>query len=347
MKNVLVTGGSGFIGFNFINCLLEQYPDVRAINLDKLTYAGNPDGLRDIRYPWRYIFIPGDICSPRVFNILKEFQIDTIVNFAAETHIDKSIDSPYEFVKTNIFGTYNLLECAKKWGKLERFHHISTDEVFGTLEGMEDLAFSETTCYAPNTPYASTKASSDLLCRSYFKTYGMPITISNCSNNYGMYQFPEKLIPMTIYNAVKGNPILVHGDGDHVRDWLYVDDHCDGILRILEAGQVGQTYNLGGESPRTTIEVVETVSRILDKVYQPTEDNKFMTLVKFVNDRPGNDLCYMMDISYIRQELGWSPEHKFEEGIRETVMWYINNWQWLENAINRPEHVNWIKKHNL
>lgn len=343
-KNVLITGGSGFIGNNFIRYLLNQ-PDFsgRIINADKLTYAGNPENLADIApaYPSRYVFQKADICdAAKMEELFSTYHIDTVCHFAAESHVDRSIKTPGNFIQTNIIGTFNLLEAAKTRGDAFRlFHHVSTDEVYGSL-GAEGL-FREDTPYRPNSPYSASKAASDHLVRAYHKTFDLPVTISNCSNNYGPYQFPEKLIPLIILNALEGKPLPVYGDGKNVRDWLYVEDHCEAIWTIMQAGRIGDTYNIGGNAEMENITIVEMICDILDEI-KPTADGKARRhLITFVKDRPGHDRRYAIDFSKIHRELNWSPKESFSSGLRETVAWYLGREKWVEN-IKSGDYLKWI-----
>ncbi|UFS69618.1 dTDP-glucose 4,6-dehydratase [Geomonas sp. RF6] len=333
--NILVTGGCGFIGSNFVRLLLESDRSFRLVNLDKLTYAGNLGNLADLSGDPRYRFVKGDICDREVVDrIIAEESIDRIVHFAAESHVDRSIDGPAEFVRTNVVGTFTLLEAARSaWlggGKdagERRFLHVSTDEVYGSLG--ETGYFTETTPYDPRSPYSASKASSDHLVSAYCHTYALPVLITNCSNNYGPHHFPEKLIPLIILNALKGQELPVYGDGSNVRDWLYVADHCRAILTVLERGVVGETYNIGGNSEKRNLEVVETVCDILDEVAPPLSGNApRRSLIRFVKDRPGHDQRYAIDAGKIRNDLGWTPEVTFEEGIRRTIDWYLANPEW-------------------
>lgn len=357
--SVLVTGGAGFIGSNFIRYMLGQ-PEFtgRIINYDKLTYAGNPLNLLDMEQKFggkRYFFERGDICDyARVNTVLEQYNVSVIVHFAAESHVDRSIFGPKDFIDTNINGTFNLLEAARRfWGtrKDVRFHHISTDEVYGSLG--EDGYFLETTPYDPRSPYSASKASSDHLVRAYFHTYGLQATISNCSNNYGPYHFPEKLIPLVILNAVEGKPLPVYGDGKNIRDWLYVEDHCSAIWLILQRGRTGETYNIGGECEKTNIDVVHTICSILDEAY-PVHANTSMQhrsnpvtcyrdLIAFVPDRPGHDRRYAIDCSKIKRELQWQQRYNFHDGLKSTVLWYLNNREWV-NSVRTGEYARWIEK---
>lgn len=330
---IIVTGGAGFIGSALVRFLIE-HTDHSVLNLDKLTYAGNLESLKCIRNSNRYQFIEVDICGKdRMSQILKRFEPDAVMHLAAESHVDRSIDGPADFIQTNIVGTYNLLECARAyWDSLSldkkatfRFQHISTDEVYGSL-GSEGF-FTETTPYDPRSPYSASKASSDHLVKAWYHTFGLPALITNCSNNYGPYHFPEKLIPLVILNALENRPLPVYGKGDNIRDWLYVEDHARALYLVLSKGEVGQTYNVGGNNERTNLEVVETICDILDE-YVPN-DSRRRELISFVPDRPGHDKRYAIDSSKLRKELGWQPEEDFETGIRKTVQWYLaNEWWW-------------------
>jgi dTDP-glucose 4,6-dehydratase len=347
MKNMLITGGCGFIGSNFIRYLLKEseYPG-RIINIDKLTYAGNPENLADVgkEYPGRYIFIQADICNgTRTGEIFDDYQIDSVCHFAAESHVDRSIVKPDAFIQTNIVGTFNLLEAARsRLGQMIRFHHISTDEVYGSL-GREGY-FTETTSYQPNSPYSASKASSDHLVRAYHKTYGLPVTISNCSNNYGPYQFPEKLIPLMILNGMEGKSLPVYGDGQNVRDWLYVRDHCTAVWMIMKHGANGETYNIGGNGQMENIKLVEIICDILDEIKRLPNRRSRRDLIAFVKDRPGHDLRYAIDYSKLKQALSWRPEVSLETGIRETINWYLTNRQWVDR-VKSGEYQTWIKTH--
>lgn len=340
MKQVLITGGCGFIGSNFVRHTLEHYKEYRLINLDKLTYAGNPGNLTDIENSPRYRFVKGDICdADLVRKIFAEEKIDAVVHFAAESHVDRSITGPAEFIRTNILGTFTLLEAAREaWlkngnsaGKEYRFLHVSTDEVYGSLG--ETGAFQETTPYDPRSPYSASKASSDHLVSAYFHTYGLPTLITNCSNNYGPYQFPEKLIPLVINNALQGKALPVYGDGKNVRDWLYVIDHCEAILTVMHKGKTGETYNIGGNSEKQNIEIVSTICDILDeKVGLLPGEKARRSLVTYVKDRAGHDRRYAIDATKIRTELGWTPQVKFAEGMRKTVEWYLDHQAWIASV---------------
>jgi dTDP-glucose 4,6-dehydratase len=343
MQNILVTGGCGFIGSNFVRLVLERLPDARIFNLDKLTYAGNPANLKDVENNSCYRFVHADICDqPLLEKLFIEEKIDMVVHFAAESHVDRSIEGPAEFIQTNILGTFSLLETARKvWLNRDaesqanpfRFLHVSTDEVYGSL-GDTGL-FTETTPYDPRSPYSASKASSDHLVNAYYHTYGLPILMTNCSNNYGPYHFPEKLIPLIINNALNGKDLPVYGDGKNVRDWLYVVDHCEAILQVLQKGRVGETYNVGGNSEKQNIEVVQTICDILDEKVEPLEDGQpRRSLIKYVKDRAGHDRRYAIDASKIKNELGWQPSVQFDEGIRVTVDWYLNNTEWIAQVID-------------
>lgn len=338
MKTILVTGGAGFIGSNFVHIALQRQ-DVHIINLDKLTYAGNLDSLRDIEKAEHYTFVNGDICDQTVVEeLFFKYKPMAIVHFAAESHVDRSIDSPAEFIRTNINGTFTLLEAARKyWRDLEdsdknkfRFLHISTDEVYGTLG--ETGYFTEETPYAPNSPYSASKAASDHLVRAYYHTYGLPVLMTNCSNNYGPYQFPEKLIPLMILNALEGKPLPIYGNGLNVRDWLYVEDHCRAILTVLEKGVPGEKYNIGGHNEKTNISIVHTLCDILDARQPRTDGQSYRDQITFVKDRPGHDLRYAIDASKIERELGWVPAETFETGIVKTVEWYLQNKEWCRRV---------------
>lgn len=338
---ILVTGGAGFIGSALIRYIVSNTQD-SVVNVDKLTYAGNLESLLSVCENERYSFEHVDICNQaeleRVFSVHKP---DTVMHLAAESHVDRSIDGPAAFIETNIVGTYTLLEVTRKyWQQLEsekqasfRFHHISTDEVFGDLEGTDDL-FTETTAYAPSSPYSASKASSDHLVRAWFRTYGLPIVITNCSNNYGPYHFPEKLIPLMILNALEGKSLPVYGKGNQIRDWLYVEDHARALYRVVKQGKVGETYNIGGHNEKQNIEVVRSICSLLEELApnKPVTVNKYEDLITYVKDRPGHDLRYAIDASKIAKELGWTPEETFETGLRKTVQWYLDNQTWCQHV---------------
>ncbi len=335
MESILVTGGCGFIGSNFIKYYLGKYKNVNLVNLDKLTYAGNSENLDAIK-ELNYTFVNGDICdSDLVKSLFKEYNFSILVNFAAESHVDRSIDGPADFINTNVVGTLNLLEQArhffdsKKNLKKFKFIHISTDEVYGSL-GKEG-SFSEESPFKPNSPYSASKASSDHLVKVWYKTFGLPTLITNCSNNYGPYQFPEKLIPLTIINCLEGNPLPIYGDGENIRDWLHVDDHCKAIDLILENGSIGETYNIGGLSELTNIYVVEKICRTLDKILPKKDGSSYLKLITFVEDRPGHDRRYSVSIDKIQKEMNWSPQETFDKGIEKTIKWYLKNKSWWKS----------------
>lgn len=344
MKNILVTGGCGFIGANFIRYMLKESDfKGKIINADKLTYAGNPENLSDIAQTAsdRYIFEKTDICDSKAMaKIFDQYEIDAVCHFAAESHVDRSIVSPDDFVQTNIVGTFNLLELARaRKDKLAVFHHVSTDEVYGSL-GKHGF-FTEHTPYDPSSPYSASKAASDHLVRAYSRTYGLPVTISNCSNNYGPYQFPEKLIPLMILNALEAKSLPVYGKGENVRDWLYVEDHCIAIWTIMQHGKRGETYNVGGRCEKKNIEVVEIICDLLDELI-PSQTSR-RNLITFVKDRPGHDLRYAIDCSKLETELGWKPQASFESGIRKTIRWYLDNPQWV-NHVRTGEYQSWLRQ---
>jgi dTDP-glucose 4,6-dehydratase len=339
MQNILVTGGAGFIGGNYVH-LQRPNTNRTVINLDKLTYAGNLATIEQCSNEPRHIFVQGDIGDRKlVSELLQKYRPQAILNFAAETHVDRSIDSPASFIETNIQGTFNLLEAIRSyWKELEipaktafRFLHVSTDEVFGSLSAT-DPAFTETTPYAPNSPYSASKAASDHLVRAYFHTYGLPTLITNCSNNYGPYQFPEKLIPLTILNALNGQPLPIYGDGQNVRDWLFVADHCRAIDLVLELGKPGETYNVGGNAERDNLWLVQQLCRILDELLPTSPHCPHEKLITFVQDRPGHDRRYAIDFTKLNTELGWQPQEDITSGLRQTVQWYLDNSKWCETV---------------
>ena len=348
--SVLVTGGAGFIGSNFVLDWLNQ-SDEPVINLDKLTYAGNLENLTSLQGDPRHIFMRGDIGDAAlVSSLLAEHKPRAIINFAAESHVDRSIHGPEDFIQTNIVGTFHLLEFVRSyWNGLEgaaktrfRFLHVSTDEVYGSL-AKDDPAFTETNRYEPNSPYSASKAASDHLVRAYHHTYGLPVLTTNCSNNYGPYHFPEKLIPLMIVNALAGKPLPVYGDGQQIRDWLYVKDHCSAIRRVLEAGKVGEVYNIGGWNEKPNLEIVHTVCALLDELAARADGNGYRSLITYVADRPGHDRRYAIDASKIERELGWKPAETFETGIRKTVEWYLENQSWVAN-VQSGTYREWVEK---
>lgn len=354
MKRMIVTGGAGFIGCNFVRHVLEQgdIEDCEVLVFDKLTYAGSLESLREVADRPNYRFVEADITDREaVRQVFQDFRPTAVVNFAAESHVDRSIDGPGEFIHTNIVGTFELLEAARHFvaelaedeAAAFRFLHVSTDEVYGSL-GATGL-FEETTPYAPNSPYAASKASADHLARAYFHTYGLPVVITNCSNNYGPFQFPEKLIPLMILNALDGKPLPIYGDGANVRDWLYVEDHCAGILLALQQGRLGEKYNIGGHNERTNLQVVDRICDILQEEMPPAQNDAlkerklshYRDLKTFVRDRPGHDLRYAIDNSKIQQELGWQARHDFESGLKETVRWYLAHADWCQ-AVSQHQY---------
>ena len=348
---ILVTGGAGFIGANFVLDWLAA-SDEAVVNLDKLTYAGNLENLKSVRGDARHVFVQGDIGDPAAVDaLLQQYRPRAVINFAAESHVDRSIQGPAEFIETNVVGTFKLLESVRAhWSQLPageqaafRFLHVSTDEVYGSL-GPSDAAFSETTPYAPNSPYSASKAASDHLVRAYHHTYGLPVLTTNCSNNYGPLQFPEKLVPLVIHNALAGKPLPIYGDGSNVRDWLYVSDHCSAIRRVLEAGRVGETYNIGGCNEKTNLEVVKTLCAILDALHPGSPVTPHASLMRFVKDRPGHDQRYAIDARKIERELGWTPAETFDSGIRKTVAWYLSNQGWVAH-VTSGEYRNWVSEH--
>lgn len=345
---ILVTGGAGFIGSAVIRHIINSTND-SVVNVDKLTYAGNLESLVEVEDSSRYSFEQVDICNinelQRVFNTHKP---DVVMHLAAESHVDRSIDGPREFIETNIIGTYNLLEVSRAyWTELQhnqkeafRFHHVSTDEVYGDLEGTDDL-FTESTSYSPSSPYSASKASSDHLVRAWQRTYGLPTVVTNCSNNYGPYHFPEKLIPLMILNALKGKPLPIYGDGMQIRDWLFVEDHARALYAVVTTGVVGETYNIGGHNEKTNIEVVKVICELLEELVpkKPQGVQKYQDLISYVTDRPGHDVRYAIDASKIERELGWKPKETFESGIRKTTIWYLDNEKWWSRVLDGSYQV--------
>lgn len=351
---ILVTGCAGFIGSNFVHNWLSSH-DEPIVNLDKLTYAGNLNNLSSLANDKRHIFVHGDIGDQKlVSDLLTQYKPRAVLNFAAESHVDRSILGPGEFIQTNVIGTFNLLECVRAyWTALPasggteelnqasfRFLHVSTDEVYGTL-GPQDPPFAETNAYEPNSPYAASKASSDHLVRAWHHTYGLPVLTTNCSNNYGPYHFPEKLIPLVILNALNDKPLPIYGDGQQIRDWLYVQDHCRAIVRVLEAGRVGETYNIGGWNEMANIDVVKTICSRLDVLRPRTDGKKYAEQITFIKDRPGHDRRYAIDARKIENELGWTPQETFETGIQKTVEWYLDHPEWVE-GVTSGEYRQWL-----
>ena len=348
---ILVTGGAGFIGGNFVLDWLRDPKTECIVNLDKLTYAGNLATLESLKQDSRHVFVHGDIGDKElVTKLLEEYKPRAILNFAAESHVDRSIHGPTVFIQTNIVGTFNLLECARAyWNGLEgdqksgfRFHHISTDEVYGSLSTTAP-AFSEIHPYEPNSPYSASKAASDHLVRAWFHTYGLPVVTTNCSNNYGPYHFPEKLIPLVILNALNSKPLPIYGDGQQVRDWLYVGDHCSAIREVLAKGKLGETYNIGGWNEKANIDVVKTICTILDELRPRADGKSYAEQIAFVKDRPGHDRRYAIDASKLKRELGWRPAETFDTGIRKTVQWYLDNPAWVEGVVS-GSYRDWLNK---
>jgi dTDP-glucose 4,6-dehydratase len=349
---LLVTGGAGFIGSNFVRYVLRTQPAAFIVNLDLLTYAGSLENLKDLPDPDRYAFIKGDICDQaQVEDLLRQYALDAIVHFAAESHVDRSILGPRLFVQTNVHGTFSLLEAARKvWldenkagANAVRFHHISTDEVFGSL-APEAPAFEETTSYSPNSPYAASKASSDHLVRAWLHTYGLPMTLTNCSNNYGPNQFPEKLIPLMILNALEGKNLPIYGDGKQIRDWLYVEDHCEAIWQVLQSGRTGESYNIGGGNQPTNLEIVDAICEILDELEPASPYRPHATLKKSVTDRPAHDRRYAMNINKMKNELGWTPAYALHAGLLKTVRWYLDHAAWVEAIRKQADYQAWLAR---
>ncbi len=348
LQSFLVTGGAGFIGSNFVRFILKELKTARIVNLDLLTYAGNIQNLKGVVEGERYNFVKGDINDTRlVTSLLRKQHVDTVVNFAAETHVDRSILAPSSFVSNNVNGTFNLLEAVREyWSSNQeiqdpKFLHISTDEVFGSLEP-EDPPFTEQTAYSPRSPYAATKAAGDHLVRAYFHTYKFPALIVNCSNNYGPYQYPEKLIPLALMNAVEGRRIPIYGDGTQIRDWLYVDDHCRALIHVLKHGQLGNSYNIGGNVQVTNLSVVKRICGILDSRIPNSPFRPHSSLIEFITDRPGHDSRYAMDITKISEELGWRPKEKFEDGLLKTITWYLENQEWMTSVSRTRNYKAWV-----
>jgi dTDP-glucose 4,6-dehydratase len=352
---ILVTGGAGFIGGNFVLDWLANPVAEGVVNLDKLTYAGNMATLKSLENDSRHVFVQGDIGDYElVLSLLKKYQIRAVVNFAAESHVDRSIHGPGDFIQTNVVGTFNLLEAVRAyWSDLAdsaktgfRFLHVSTDEVYGSLSAT-DSAFSETNPYEPNSPYSASKAASDHLVRAWHHTYGLPVLTTNCSNNYGPYHFPEKLIPLVILNALASKPLPIYGDGQQIRDWLYVKDHCSAIRRVLEAGKLGETYNVGGWTEKPNLDVVHAICSILNQLRPRAgaagAENKYAAQITDVKDRPGHDRRYAIDASKLERELGWKPAESFETGIQKTVQWYLDNQEWTEGVLS-GSYRDWVKK---
>lgn len=347
MKNLMVTGGCGFIGSNFVRYLLEESDfKGRLINVDSLTYAGNPENLTDLgeKYKDRYVFEKEDIRDrERMDEIFEAYHVDSVCHFAAESHVDRSIVGPGAFIETNIVGTFNLLEAARNHqDQMELFHHVSTDEVYGSLG--KDGFFTETTPYHPNSPYSASKASSDHLVRAYAETYGLPVTLSNCSNNYGPYQFPEKLIPLIVLNAMEDKALPIYGDGRNVRDWLYVRDHCTAVWTIMQSGKRGETYNIGGNHEMENIQIVETICDLIDNLPAMSGKPSRKTLITYVKDRPGHDRRYAIDSTKLKNDLSWTPDESFQTGIEKTLKWYLENREWTDR-VRSGAYQEWIREH--
>jgi dTDP-glucose 4,6-dehydratase len=352
MKNVLVTGGAGFIGSNFVRYLLQSELGVRVINLDILSYAGSQENLKGLPAAERHTFVRGDICDrPLVDHLFHLYHIDTVVHFAAETHVDRSILFPEHFLRTNVIGTFTLLEAARQYWIQEkaiatddvRFHHISTDEVYGTLSPAEP-AWTEDTPYAPSSPYSASKAASDHFVRSYGHTYRLPYSITHCTNNYGPYQFPEKLIPLMILNAMDGKPLPIYGDGAQIRDWLYVEDHCEAIWLVLRKGMPGQTYHIGAGSQPTNLQVVQHLCAALDELLPDSASVPHSSLVRFVPDRPGHDRRYALDITKIKTQLGWQPKQSLGSGLHKTIQWYLDHPDWVAAIRQQQDYQQWLER---
>jgi dTDP-glucose 4,6-dehydratase len=348
---ILVTGGAGFIGGNFVLDWLANPAAEGVVNLDKLTYAGNLATLQSLSTDTRHVFVEGDISNYElVLSLLKKYSVRAVVNFAAESHVDRSIYGPGDFIQTNVVGTFKLLEAVRTyWSELHdsakekfRFLHISTDEVYGSLS-LTDPAFTETSTYKPNSPYSASKAASDHLVRAWYHSYGLPVLATNCSNNYGPYHFPEKLIPLVILNALAGKSLPIYGDGQHIRDWLYVKDHCSAIRRVLDAGNLGETYNVGGWNEKPNLEVVKVICSVLDELRPKTDGSSYVSQIAYVKDRPGHDRRYAVDATKLMCELGWKPAETFDTGIRKTVQWYLDNQEWT-NSVLSGSYIDWLKK---
>jgi len=352
MKNLLITGGAGFIGSNFVRYLLQTEPEVHIVNLDVLSYAGSQENLKNLPYPERHTFVRGDICDrPLMDHLFHLYKIDTVVHFAAETHVDRSIHYPEHFLRTNVVGTYTLLEAARLYWLQEkalpheslRFHHISTDEVFGTLKPT-DPSWTEETPYAPSSPYSASKAASDHYVRAYGHTYGLPYSITHCTNNYGPYQFPEKLIPLMILSAMDGKPLPIYGDGAQIRDWLYVEDHCEAIWLVLSKGHSGQTYNIGAGTQPTNLEVVQQLCAALDELLPASPSVPHSSLMRFVPDRPGHDRRYALDITKIKTQLGWQPKESLVSGLQKTIQWYLSHPDWVAAIRQQQDYQQWLER---
>jgi dTDP-glucose 4,6-dehydratase len=352
LRNLLVTGGAGFIGSNFVRYILGIEGGVNIINLDALTYSGSLENLKGLSNADHYTFVKGDICDSGLLpRLLREYEIDTIVHFAAESHVDRSISDAGQFVRTNITGTFTLLEAARQYWLQEsafkqsevRFHHISTDEVFGSLTP-DDPAWTEESPYDPHSPYAASKAASDHLVRAYGHTYGLPYTLTNCTNNYGPYQFPEKLIPLMILNAMQGKPLPVYGDGQQIRDWLHVEDHCEAIYLVLKRGLTGNSYNVGGGNQPANLSIVEMICDILDELKSDSPFKPHRQLIQFVKDRPGHDRRYALSIQKIKEELGWLSRRSMQQGLLDTIAWYLTHPDWVSAIHKQKEYQDWLEE---